>query len=226
MVKCIFKFNLNLYLIIMKQIKLLTLLFISIAFFSCSSDDDSITANAPTLETQIVSNLSAPQTGGQGQPIGGEFSKFDFATGQATSSDTEWDVAFRGTTIIVNGGQSSGLTDEPERTGDAAVYIATGTLENINTVLPESLEQDSGSGLAIPTGSDNGWYNYSGPPTFIITPIAGRVLVFRTRDGKYAKMEILSYYKDAPDVPDAFVNESRYFTFNFVYQPDGSITNF
>jgi hypothetical protein len=33
-------------------------------------------------------------------------------------------------------------------------------------------------------------------------------------------MEILSYYKNAPDNPDAYSDESKYYTFNYVYQPN------
>ena len=35
-----------------------------------------------------------------------------------------------------------------------------------------------------------------------------------------------SYYKDAPESPDAFTDESRYYTFNYEYQPNEGITNF
>jgi len=45
-------------------------------------------------------------------------------------------------------------------------------------------------------------------------------LVIRTHDDKYAKVEILSYYKDAPAEPDGFVDESRFYTFNYVYNPN------
>ena len=67
--------------------------------------------------------------------------------------------------------------------------------------------------------------DFCGPPTFLITPTAGRILVFKTADGKFAKVEILSYYEGAPENPDAFVDQSRYYTFNYVYQPnEGEIT--
>ena len=54
----------------------------------------------------------------------------------------------------------------------------------------------------------------------IVSPIPGKVLVFRTRNGNYAKVQIISYYKDAPSNPDASSDESRYYTFNYVYNPN------
>ncbi|PIF00181.1 MAG: hypothetical protein CR994_06865 [Maribacter sp.] len=168
-----------------------------------------------------MENLYAPQEGGHGQVISGPFTKFDFSTGQTTTSETDWDIAFRGTSIIVNGGTSSGTEDEPERNGDAAAYIETGTLEGITSVDTSLFVQDSADGFAITTGSGNGWYNYTGSPDHLILPIAGKVLVIRTRDGKYAKVEILSYYKDGDTNSD-----SKYYTFNYVYQQNDGLTTF
>ncbi len=208
----------------MKTIKFLTLLAIFIGFSSCSNDDD----DTPLLliESESVTNLFAPQVGGIDQmgnpvPISGEFTKFDLSTGMETTSTTEWDIAFRGTSIIINGGVSFGTTDEAERTGNAAAYIATGTLASVVSVNTELLEQDSVNGYVL-----SNWYTYAGPPTHLISPTAGKILVIRTHDGKYAKVEILSYYKDAPDSPDAFVDEERYYTFNYVYQPNEGVTTF
>lgn len=172
-----------------------------------------------------IENLHAPQEGGQGQPTSGPFTKFDFSSGQVTSSDSDWDIAFRGTTIIINGGTSSGSVDEPERDGDAGIYIATGTFESITSVDNSLFIQDSASGLAIPTGSGNGWYDYTGSPNHLILPIPGKILVIKTRDGRFAKVEILSYYKDAPDTPNAFVDEDKNFTFNFSYQPSEDVNS-
>ena len=210
----------------MKTIKLLLLVVISTSFFACSSDDDTSTPTLLPVNSETVSNLHAPQNGGQGQPVSGAFAKFNFETGETTTSDTEWDIAFRGTSIIVNGGTSLGTTDEPTRTGNAAVYIADGSMSTVTEVVTENLVQDSSSSYAIATGSGNGWYTYAGPPSHLINPTPGKILVIRTHDGKYAKVEILSYYKDAPENPDAFVDESRYFTFNYVYQPNDNVTNF
>lgn len=209
----------------MKTIKFLAIALLFVGFISCNNDDDATPELLP-VNSETISNLHAPQNGGQGQPVSGAFAKFNFATGETTTSDTEWDIAFRGTSIIVNGGTSLGTTDEPERTGNAAVYIANGSMSSITEVATEHLMQDSSTSYAIATGSGNGWYTYAGPPSHVINPTPGKILVIRTHDGKYAKVEILSYYKDAPANPDAFVDESRYFTFNFVYQPNDNVTNF
>ncbi|MEM6718299.1 MAG: HmuY family protein [Bacteroidota bacterium] len=209
----------------MKTIKFLTIALLCIGFVACSNDDDATPELLP-VNSETVDNLHAPQNGGQGQPVSGAFAKFNFATGEATTSDTEWDIAFRGTSIIINGGASLGTTDEPDRTGNGAAYIADGSMTSVTDVETSSFVQDSATGYAIPTGSGNGWYTYTGPPTFLINPIPGKVLVIRTHDGKYAKVEILSYYKDAPDAPNAMVHESRFFTFNYVYQPNDNLTSF
>jgi hypothetical protein len=206
----------------MKTAKILILLALTLCITSC--DDNTIVLQQVASET--VSNLHAPQAGGQGQPVSGSFTKFDFETGQITTSDTDWDIAFRGTSIIVNGGVSLGTTDEPARTGGAAVYLTTGGLAAVTDVAENSFSQDSASGYAIPSGSGNGWYLYAGPPTHLINPIAGTVIVIKTTAGKYAKLEIKSYYKDAPANPSAFTDESRYYTFDYVYQPNAGITTF
>jgi len=206
----------------MKTIKFLTLLLASISFIACDSDSDDL---LPVVSI-AVEDLHAPQEGGMGQPISGPFTKFDFDTGMETESETDWDIAFRASDIIVNGGASMGTTDEPTRNGDAGVYIVTGTMADVTEVDVSLFTQDSGNGYAIMSGSGNGWYTYAGPPTFLITPTAGRILVFKTADGKFAKVEILSYYEGAPENPDAFTDQSRYYTFNYVYQPNSGETTF
>lgn len=192
--------------------------FIPILFlliFCCSSDEQIV----ENLNYNTIVNLHAPANGGQGQSTDGNFTKFDFESGMQTMSESEWDIAFRTTTIIVNGG-SKFLDEEPERTGNAGAYIYNGAINGVSLAYDELIQQDSELGYAIPSGSGNGWYNYSGEPNHIISPIPGKTIVFRTRDNRYAKIEIISYYLDAPNNPNAMDNESRYYTFNYFFQSE------
>ena len=186
------------------------------------------TATDFTVLSEVVNakaeNIPAPQTGGQGQPVGGPFTKFSFATGAVTESDTEWDIAFRGVSIAVKGGAITGTSDEPERNGNAAAAIVDGIFSEVLSAEGISLVQDADAAFAIPTGSDNGWYNYNFM-TNLVVPIPGKVLVFRTHDNKVAKVEILSYYEDAPANPDGFADASRFYTFNYVYNPNDGETS-
>ena len=202
----------------MNTIKFLTLLALFIGFTSCDNDD-----TKPLLEvkSESVTNLHAPQLGGRGEPVSGAFIKFDFATGTTTTNETEWDIAFRGTSIIVNGGASKGTVDEPERTKSVAAYIASGTMATITEANAASLKQDSDTVYVL-----DDWYTYAGEPTHLINPTPGKILVIKTRTGNYAKVEILSYYKDAPDEPNAFTDETPYYTFDYVYQPNNGVTSF
>ncbi|WP_395046302.1 HmuY family protein [Flavobacterium sp.] len=204
----------------MKNFKTILVLAISVAFFSCSKDDEPTQTSTPTaLTVQTFSNLYAPVIGGGGQPVSGDFVKFSFATGQVIATGDNWDIAFRSTTILVNGGVAT--TGQPERTGIGAASIVSSIFSNVTTAPVDNLfNQDTATLNAIPTGSGNGWYNYNSSNN-VISPIAGKVIVVKTHDGKYAKMEILNYYQNAPANPTG-TEPSRYYKFNFVYQPNGS----
>ncbi|KAB7729280.1 hypothetical protein F5984_16755 [Rudanella paleaurantiibacter] len=189
-----------------------------LSVFGCNQEEP--TSVAPVKATTIR-NLAAdpaqinPQTG---QPVGAtnKFTLFSLKDGvtvaNSDSATNKWDIGFRATTLIINGGSI--------RSGRGGAFIHTGTFDELKTIPAGTTfaTDESPAQLAIPTGSGKGWYNYANT---LITPIPGRVLLIRTGDGNYAKVEILSYYKDAPATPTA-TSEGRYYTFRYVYQPDGS----
>lgn len=196
----------------------LLLLGSSLLFTACGNDDP--TPSEP-LQATIYKDLPADPivSAGTGQPPAatGKFTLFSFASGKvianADSASNKWDIGFRATRIIFNGGISG--------PGQAAASLQTGLFDDMKTVSDTvNLKSDNAQTLALSPSSGKGWYNYN-PTTNIISSIPGRVVLLRTADGKFAKMEILSYYKDAPTTPDAS-SPSRYYTFRYVYQPDGS----
>jgi hypothetical protein len=176
-------------------------------------DEDVITfveLNASQYDVNILDSL-----------VTGKFEKFSFSEGDTVTHEN-WDVAFSGTTIIVNGGDSYNV-NQLERTGNAAVYIATGVMSDIRTVDLSKLEQDNLSGPTIIDDlgiSGQGWASYD-MDTHILSPIPGRILVFRTHDNKYAKMEIIYFYDSLnPDTGSGDIG--GYYTFNYVCQLDGT----
>jgi hypothetical protein len=196
--------------------KFLKLSLLALVLFtaSCSSDDNNNTEDdntVPAVVTTKVSNLDANQTG---------YTKFSFSENKIVTTD-DWDVAFSTTTILVNGGVK--MTDsEPDRKGSGAASIVSSTFANV-TLYPaaSTFVQDAATVYAIPKGSGKGWYNYD-MNSHIVSPIAGKVFVVKTHDGKYAKFEILSYYKDAPATTDG--TNSGFYTFNFAYQANSTTT--
>ena len=107
--------------------------------------------------------------------------------------------------------------------GGAAAQVVEGIFDELLVAPDAGYLQDNKNtpAYAIPTGSGNGWYSYNGA-TQVISPIAGRVIVVKTTEGKYAKLEILSYYQNAPAEPNAMSDMPRYYTFRYIYQPDGT----
>jgi hypothetical protein len=178
--------------------------------------------NSDPIQTDIVEDLPAdPATGrdpNTGQPIpSGRFTFFSLRDGEvvlsyddedrADSASTLWDLGFRGTEIIANGGDNG--------PGEGGLQVVTGAFEDL-TEAPAD-----GYTPSLPAGSGNGWYTYN-PQTFTVSPTPGRVVVVRTADGRYAKVRILSYYRGAPEEIDPFTDQDRYYTFEYVFQPDGS----
>lgn len=133
----------------------------------------------------------------------------------ADSNSTKWDLGFRGTTVILNGGTSG--------PGTAQGQVITGDFDTLVQAPLTGYIADAKPNYAIPLGSDKGWYNYN-PATMLIAPIPGKILLVKTTGGNYAKIQILSYYKGAPVSPNATTDASRYYTFRYVYQSDGTPT--
>jgi hypothetical protein len=125
------------------------------------------------------------------------FTYFSFATGAPVAdSNAAWDLAFRSTTIKAKG---------------EAQLVPDAEFDKLASA------PDSGYGAAFPA-----WYDYSGEPNHTITPKAGTVIVVRTAAGKYAKIEISSYYKGRPAMPDGLKDTARYYSFRYLLQDDGS----
>lgn len=194
------------------------LLLVSLMVWGTSCDDsDDAQPKVDPLEASEVADLDATSTS--------KFTLYSFANeavvANTDSATVKWDIGFRGTTIILNGGVSG--------PGAAAGQIIDGIFDEIHQAPAADYAQDSETAKAI-TGS-GGWYTYTGTasvPNHAVLPNAGKVLVLKTADGKYVKMEILSYYLGNPSTTtDEFADltkrvASRYYSFRFLYQPDGT----
>lgn len=186
----------------------------SIIASSCD-DDDEVTKQTSLTATQVT-DLDAVSAS--------KFTLFSFETNSiiasADSASNKWDIGFRGTTIILNGGVSG--------PGAAQGQLVDGIFEELITAPAAGYTSDSQAAKAI-TGS-GGWYTYTGEnvPQHAILPNAGKILAMKTASGKFVKAEILSYYQGNPSTTTATFADlatrpaARYFTFRFLYQPDGT----
>lgn len=221
--------------------KLLTFSFLAIAltmFLGCDSNGDD---DSPPLVANTIADIAADPTTGRdpvtGAPIslnqfafvslrtGGVVLTYDAAS-RADSASTSWDIAFQSTNIIFNGGSSG--------PGAGAAVILEQTFESVTEAPSDDMFRtdgisvcttssgDAGPPFAVCPGSDNGWYNYN-PATNLISPLAGRTVVVRTADGRFAKVRILSYYQGNPPINEVTAQTpSRYYTIEYVFQEDGS----
>ena len=142
-----------------------------------------------SVETMVVTNLDASAISLPGKPQSGNFVKFSFKKHSVVSGD-DWDIAFRSTTILVNGG-FSGASDEPERSGIGAGYVSDIEYGNVKNVNENLFKQDSETSKAILDESGKGWYNEDG----FNYPNNWKNFNFKTHNGRYAKMKIQSFYK-------------------------------
>ncbi|MDQ3140823.1 MAG: HmuY family protein [Bacteroidota bacterium] len=195
-------------------------LFLTINLFliACNEADD---ANTTSIRAVTIKNLPAdPPTGydpATGRPIG-ETGKFTFfrlsdssIVSNADSATNKWDIAFRSSTIIVNSGTSG--------PGNGGAYVFNGAFTDVLQVHSDSIFYVDAAPNQFAIGKT--WYNYDGA-AMVFAPKPGKTIVIRSAEGKYAKLEILSYYKDAPISPNAFSDQARFYTFRYVYQADGT----
>ena len=203
-------------------------LILSSILFACTKDETPIVLPVTAI---TVSNLPADTVLGVNAITGMPFSagKYTFyilernaIVPNTDSASTQWDLAFAGSKILTNGGTSG--------KGLGGAFIYTGLFNDVKTISNDSVfKTDNAPGsFAVTFGSGKGWYVYD-QLTSLITPLAGRVLVIRTASGKYAKVEIINYYKGGVTLPTTAsesdkLSKQRYYTFRYAYQPNGSKT--
>ena len=157
--------------------------------------------------------------GAQGPIYAGKFTFYslenDSMVSTLDSATTKWDIAFSGTYIRVNNTISG--------PGIGGGFVYNGLFNSLTGVPRDSsfkTDVTFPNNLAIPWGSGKGWYTYVGPPTNLINPIPGKVLIIKTASGKYAKVEIMNYYLGGV-TPDASATDmekamkQRYYTFRY-----------
>jgi hypothetical protein len=205
--------------------KSLVVVVTSIFLFSCSKSSTTVVA---PLTATTVKDLPADTIVGitpQGQPYGaGKYTFYSLEKNtiiaNTDSATTKWDLAFNGTKILTNGGTSG--------TGLGGAFVQVGLFEDLKTISTDSVfkTDNAPASYAVTYGSGKGWYTYD-PIKNLITPLAGRVIVIRTATGKYAKVEIIAYYKGgstlAATATDAEkISKQRYYTFRYIVQPNGT----
>lgn len=201
---------------------------LSIALVACTKDEETIVVPVSAITVKDLAADTVTGLGLDGRPqSAGTTTYYSLVDNKVVAStdaaSTKWDIAFSSTKILINGGTSGpGI-------GGAFVYV--GLFDALKSIPADSnfaTDNANAASFAIPLGSGKAWYTYDGLTT-LVSPIAGRVLVIRTATGKFAKIEIISYYKGGVTLPaSASVNDKlfkqRYYTFRYAYQPNGSKT--
>ena len=199
----------------------------SVALLSCSKSTTTVVA---PLTATTVKDLAADTIIGmtaQGQPYGaGKYTFYSLEKNSiianTDSATTKWDLAFNGIKILTNSGTSG--------TGLGGAFVQIGLFDDLKTISADSVfkTDNAPASYAVTYGSGKGWYTYD-PINNLITPLAGRVLVIRTATGKYAKVEIIAYYKGGATLPTTAtdaekLSKQRYYTFRYIFQPNGTKT--
>lgn len=207
-------------------------LVMSVGIIACSKEDVvNVTANTDKVVLDLRADTIIGIDPVSGMPVSaGKYTFYSLERNEivpnSDSATAKWDIALAGTTILTNGGTSYS-------NGLGGAFIYKGVLyDTLTTISPDSvIKTDNASvspkAYAITTGSGKGWYNYDFA-TSLVTPLAGRVIIIRTASGKYAKMEILNYYKGGVTPTTGTDAEKlakqRYYKFRYKFQPNGTKT--
>lgn len=180
------------------------IVFMAVIFSACSKKDSTVILPTTVKTKTITVNFSSASP----------FTFFSFrdtaVVANADSASAKWDFGLRFTTFLVNSNASG--------PGNAGVILQNGVYDNVTTAPTSGFAYDTSSTQrAIKDGS---WYDYN-PITHSFAPKAGKVFIFRTADGHYAKMELLgvSYEPFAGPAPQRLI-----YNFRYTFQPNSSNT--
>jgi hypothetical protein len=188
------------------RIPVLTFFAASLLFLTaCGDDAENEPVVVPDLKITEVKDLDGSAETKKDSAF------YSLSLNKEVTSSEKWDIKFKGTTISVSGTAQ-------------LLQLSNGQLFETYTTAP-------GSGFVPDDIKGSGsWYNYTATtePQHAIIPVPGKIIVLKTTDGKYAKIEILSYYKGNPSTSSESFKElttrpaAKTYTFRYVYQADGS----
>lgn len=175
---------------------------ITALIFTACKKDNTVTP-VPVVKTKSITvNFSSSSA----------FTFFSFrdtaVVANTDSASLKWDFGLRLTTFLVNSHASG--------PGNGGVILQDGIYSNLAQAPVNGYAYDTT--LTQKAIKDGSWYDYN-PATHAFAPKAGKIFIFRTADGHYAKMELLNVDYE-PFVGPAPVR--LIYTFRYTYQPGNS----
>lgn len=227
----LFRINLN------KKICYILLLALS----ACSKNDEP----APSLEdgkSTVIYNLAGDTKASMMEGIDGK-QKRDFYTflfhldgkrqiwlrpgadSSAMKSNT-WDLAFSGPYNSLVSINNATQKDNPGYEGPVtktAIMMLNMAYEALTTAPDDATFNDNKLTTIGEASSQHahGWYTYDAK-SHIMKPYKNRTYALRLANGKYAKLQLLSVYKNNPPVVTDLFWPAPYLTFRYFVQQDGS----
>ena len=214
------------------MMRLLAVALVAVTLAACDSSSD----EEPDLTVRTATDVAA------GAGPTGRFTLYSLrgdsvvvgaaAADRADSASTRWDVGFRGTEVILNGGTSGpgagvGVVADTafqaveDALGESFAYRRDGESVCPDAPTPAGVQRVR---RAVCPGSGDGWFVSSAPgePGGVVRPIPGQTLVLRLADNSgYAKVRFLSYYQGQPaEITDA--SRGGFYSFEFVANDQGS----
>jgi len=209
----------------MTKFKLTTVLFLAaiLSITACKKDEENNDDNtdSSTLKTGTV-------TLSKSEMYKDDWVYFSFASGKEVNgidstnfnSRTDWDIAFHSRLGRTNGGNSgvgnAGVFDTEITDYSSIIHVDTNLLMSDTTV--QLITGIGNMGPTYKTVAGNTTFDSAfdvdytqHPPTYTATK---NTFVLRTADGKYAKIQIQSYFDE--------YGKSGHITFKYAYQTNGS----
>jgi len=133
---------------------------------------------------------------------------FNFDKGKLVPGTDTWHMKFKSTEINF------------DTLNNVQAQLIANTSFASQTTAPTSgyankIDNNTGGGNNTGTGV----FNYAGVPTHIISPIPGKIIAVKLADGRYVKIEMISYYKYAPvNIQDSTYTRvsSKYYSFRYL----------